>query len=184
MECANCNKPATLACRGCKECPTLEGEVGTVRYCGAACQKDDWPHHKATCIRLRDRQILYRVASTAQKLWYMSRELTWYIFEITRVDRDEEDMQRMKLLHPGSSTLQEALNLHGNVRLSFNFIVGNLPANPTVKKLPQPVYHTPIPFPAHLLSSKQDREAALSNEGCYQAVLWMVEFIEGMLGRK
>ena len=38
------------------------------------------------------------------------------------------------------------------------------------------------PFPSHLVPEKQDREAVLSYYACHQAVVFMLEFIAGVLG--
>lgn len=119
MKCANCKKPAKLACGGCRECPVLEGEVATARYCNVDCQKADWTRHKPTCLRLKDRQLLYRVASTAQQLWYISREhtweLVWYFFAIQSVDHCKDELQTYKLMHPESQTVEEAINVYVHV---------------------------------------------------------------------
>jgi hypothetical protein len=47
--CAWCGVTAKASAQGkLKECSSCR----SVRYCGAACQKADWPAHKATCKRL------------------------------------------------------------------------------------------------------------------------------------
>jgi MYND finger len=115
MSCTSCNKPAQLACSECKESPVLAGDDPRVRYCNTTCQKEDWPNHKPTCLRLKDRQTLYRVSSTAQRLFYMYREATWYNCEIIRVDKDGRDLAQWRMCHPESATVEEALNLHGIV---------------------------------------------------------------------
>jgi hypothetical protein len=87
MECAHCTKPATLTCSGCKAAPVLNGDDVVVHYCNPACQKSDWPRHKSTCLRLKDRTTLYRVVTTAQKLFYIYRELAWHKFDIQSLDK-------------------------------------------------------------------------------------------------
>ncbi len=48
--CAGCGITAEVLAHGkLKECSTCR----SVRYCGRACQKADWPAHKATCKRLQ-----------------------------------------------------------------------------------------------------------------------------------
>lgn len=45
-DCDDCGQPDTKACSGCK----------AVSNCGAACQRADWPRHKAECKRLTAQQ--------------------------------------------------------------------------------------------------------------------------------
>jgi hypothetical protein len=48
--CACCGITAQISRSGeLKECAACRA----VRYCGKACQKEDWPAHKATCKRLQ-----------------------------------------------------------------------------------------------------------------------------------
>jgi hypothetical protein len=48
--CACCGITAQISWSGkLKECAACRA----VRYCGKACQKEDWPAHKATCKRLQ-----------------------------------------------------------------------------------------------------------------------------------
>ena len=115
MSCASCSKPAQLACAGCKESPVLPGDAPIIYYCNATCQKEDWLSHKLTCLRLKDRLLLYRVSSTVQRFFYMFREATWYVFDIKRVDKDDSELEQWRLSHPRSASVEEALNLHGNV---------------------------------------------------------------------
>lgn len=156
-----------MACSGCKGAPVLEGDAPPVHYCNKTCQGADWPNHKPTCVRLRDRNILYRVESIAQKLWYLSREITWSTFQITWIDTNEDDMQLESMATGQPNVYREALNLHGH----------NLEENGTR----DPTYPTVIPFPVDLLPHLQDQEAALSYLGGSQAAVWMIEFIGGML---
>lgn len=114
MVCTNCGQPATLTCSVCSRCPRLAGDASPVHYCGTACQEIDSEKHKEICLRLRDRLKLYRVASLAQQLFYLCQELTWYTFDITRVDHDPIEEEYFKEF-PDSPRTQKSLNLHGRV---------------------------------------------------------------------
>jgi MYND finger len=87
MECDHCTKPASMSCKACKTAPVLDGDSGIIHYCNSVCQKEDWPRHKSTCLRLKDRTTLYRVVGTAQKLFYIYRELVWHKFDIQSIDK-------------------------------------------------------------------------------------------------
>jgi hypothetical protein len=115
MECTTCGQPATLRCSGCSRSPRLNGDAPTVYYCESKCQEADWTNHKGVGRKLKSRQLLYRVASVAQQLFYFSQELGWDIFEITRVDHAPIE-QNYFLSYPESPATQKALNLYGNVR--------------------------------------------------------------------
>ena len=68
-------------------------------------QMKDFQHHKLICPILQDRRRLYRVTTTAQKLFYIYRELTWSQVSIDSVDIPEG-----------------ALVLRGDVRYLINIL--------------------------------------------------------------
>lgn len=94
MECNTCQKPAKLACGGCKSCPVLIGDLPIAHYCNAECQKSDWPCHKPICNALQDRTLLYRVAGTAQKLFFIYAELTYRYHKIDEIERSPYGLKR------------------------------------------------------------------------------------------
>ncbi len=102
MECSasNCKRQANLACSGCKGSLALDGDADVAHYCNSTCQKADWAHHKATCHRLRDYTTLYRVAATAQKLFYIYRELTWAQLDVKSVQEVEQNLILRGLYDP------------------------------------------------------------------------------------
>jgi hypothetical protein len=91
MQCRKCKKPAKSACRGCRESPILDGDAPIAHYCSSACRKAHRSHHKAICLRLKDRTTLYRVAKMAQRLYYIYRELTWAQLKVDGVEKVGDD---------------------------------------------------------------------------------------------
>ncbi|KAL8866254.1 MAG: hypothetical protein Q9174_006410 [Haloplaca sp. 1 TL-2023] len=74
------HQDALLVCKACKGLPDESGNVVDVYYCGAACQKEDWPSHKVKCKAARaarDRHILHRAGELAQALWMLFCRKTW-----------------------------------------------------------------------------------------------------------
>ncbi|KAK6585058.1 hypothetical protein PZA11_001785 [Diplocarpon coronariae] len=92
MDCSKCKKLAKLTCGGCKGCPVIPEDGPVVHYCSAECQRADWNNHKQTCFRLKDRQIIYRVAEITQKFFYIFLELTWCHWDIEAVERIGQDL--------------------------------------------------------------------------------------------
>ncbi|KAI6716622.1 hypothetical protein JHW43_000881 [Diplocarpon mali] len=92
MDCSKCKKLAKLTCGGCKGCPVIPEDGPVVHYCSAECQRADWNNHKPTCFRLKDRQIIYRVAEITQKFFYIFLELTWCHWDIEAVERIGQDL--------------------------------------------------------------------------------------------
>jgi hypothetical protein len=134
-------------------------------------------HHKnTTCNRLQDRITLYRVADTAQKLFYIAEELTWSALEI-------ED-----ILKRGDSLI-----LRANVSSSRpqTFPLTHFTFLQSLRLLTLTQYHRDVTwpkdsrvFPSHLVPLKEDREAVLSFLGCIIAGGWMIEFVGGLLHGK
>ncbi|TVY91988.1 hypothetical protein LAWI1_G002664 [Lachnellula willkommii] len=81
-----------MECSRCKLSPILEGDAPIVHYCNRDCQRADWSQHKTLCRNLQDRTTLYRVATVAQKLYYICRELTWAQYDIQSVERAENKL--------------------------------------------------------------------------------------------
>ncbi|TVY73161.1 hypothetical protein LSUE1_G005658 [Lachnellula suecica] len=69
--------------------PVIEGDAPVAHYCNSACMKADWNQHKVACLRLKDRTTLFRAASTAQKLFYFYRELSWMQFDVQSAETQE-----------------------------------------------------------------------------------------------
>ena len=60
------------------------------------------------------------MAELAQSLFYICQEFEWDVFDIKRVDKDEDEMRlEMKLLPEVSGTYVEALNLRVIVSYAF-----------------------------------------------------------------
>jgi hypothetical protein len=167
MTCAHCKKAATQVCGGCKDAPVIEGDVEKPHYCGTSCQRTNWVTHKKLCQRLQDRKTLYRVASTAQMIFYLYRELTWGQFDIKRV-----------------VLVGDILRLLGSVGSKIlNITKFATLANANVSQVNRAAtwprdYKT---FPAHLVQTKEDKEAMLSNQACKDAAEIMMEFVGSML---
>ena len=71
--CAECQSPATKACKGCKAAPdATQGLVQTTCYCSQACQTANWSSHKKTCLAAQARRSLYKAGEELQKRYY------WY----------------------------------------------------------------------------------------------------------
>ncbi|XMA16739.1 hypothetical protein WAI453_009530 [Rhynchosporium graminicola] len=87
MECAKCKKASKFACGQCDECPMIEGDMPIVHYCSAKCQKVDSANHQPSCQRLQDRQLLYRVATIIQRLFFMFVEYTWCKFQLDAIEK-------------------------------------------------------------------------------------------------
>lgn len=76
--CARCRVPATQRCNGCHKAPDVQGgQVETVLYCSAKCQKADWNFHKYDCKKAQARRSLYRVAETAKLAFFRLVERTF-----------------------------------------------------------------------------------------------------------
>lgn len=76
--CAQCSKPATAACKGCKGMPDGAGRGKVeVNYCGVTCQKEHWPIHKVDCKAAQVRRALYRVGDLAKAMYIMFHKVTW-----------------------------------------------------------------------------------------------------------
>ncbi|RMZ67173.1 Zinc finger MYND-type [Pyrenophora seminiperda CCB06] len=76
--------------RKCGDCKT---ENKSLHYCGAICQRKDWPMHKKDCRKAQDarlEKILARVAVIVQQGYYEFRENTWDTPIISIEDRDNE----------------------------------------------------------------------------------------------
>ncbi|KAL8833231.1 MAG: hypothetical protein Q9170_004395 [Blastenia crenularia] len=96
-QCARCGKPASKSCAACQNAPgEILGSHGSIWYCGADCQRDDWVQHKSTCRILASRKVLYRAAETAQELFYVYREIAFDKL-IVKVERKKGEM----ILHEG-----------------------------------------------------------------------------------
>ncbi|KAF8853449.1 hypothetical protein BDZ45DRAFT_761761 [Acephala macrosclerotiorum] len=67
----------------------IEGDAPIAHYCGLECQQEHWTSHELTCIKLKDRTLLYRVIDTAQKLFFIHREMTWHEFDVDSVQKIE-----------------------------------------------------------------------------------------------
>lgn len=88
--CAHCSAVATLACNGCRDAPDgAGGVVRTVWYCGATCQKKDWPKHKSKCKDAQCRLRLYRAGKLLQSLYYIFLRQAWN-WSIDRIERINE----------------------------------------------------------------------------------------------
>ena len=75
--CARCRVPATQRCNGCHKAPDVQGgQVETILYCSAKCQKADWKFHKYDCKKAQARRSLYRVAETAKLAFFRLIERT------------------------------------------------------------------------------------------------------------
>ncbi|CAA9963941.1 zf-MYND domain containing protein [Pyrenophora teres f. maculata] len=84
--CAVCGKPANSKCTGCKT------DSISRHYCGAACQKNDWPTHKTACKAAQDMRLeksLARVADIIQRGYYEFRQNTWDTPILKVEDRDD-----------------------------------------------------------------------------------------------
>ncbi|KAE8859120.1 hypothetical protein PTNB73_08600 [Pyrenophora teres f. teres] len=84
--CAVCGKPANSKCTGCKT------DSISRHYCGAACQKNDWPTHKTACKAAQDMRLeksLARVADIIQRGYYEFRQNTWDTPILMVEDRDD-----------------------------------------------------------------------------------------------
>ena len=65
--CAECQSPASYACRVCKGAPnSTSGLVLTTSYCSGSCQRANWSSHRKTCIAAQARRMLYKLGTELQ----------------------------------------------------------------------------------------------------------------------
>lgn len=185
MDCAHCKKPATAACGRCKLAPVLPGDAEVAYYCSGECQKANWSKHKATCLRMKDRTTLYRVAELAQQLFYVMREMTWMknkLF-VESIQRDGKNVNMYGQYgdvspHPvshlpslgfgGRETCKRCFEQEANSRF-LQEVKGN-------------GFELSI-FPYFHFEARGEVEALLSFDACGTAVFWMTEFQMAMLDR-
>ena len=88
--CARCRVPATQRCNGCHKAPDAQGgQVETVLYCSAKCQKADWKFHKCDCKKAQARRSLYRIAETAKLAFFRLVERTFDLHVVWLEDKGD-----------------------------------------------------------------------------------------------
>ena len=71
--CILCGQTAKNCCSKCIDIPDSLGvHYTTTFYCDSKCQKVHWKKHESDCLAARDRNIIYRAASTAQQLCFIN----------------------------------------------------------------------------------------------------------------
>ena len=76
-----------------------DGQVSSVGYCGAECQKAHWTEHKAQCKAAQARQAWYRAGGMAQQIFYLYTK-TIYMWCPGRIEK----IGTTWLIHPGVYT--------------------------------------------------------------------------------
>lgn len=96
QQCSNCTKHATLVCKACKAMPkATDGQLLSVWYCGAECQKAHWTEHKIQCKAAQTRYALYRAGELAQQIFYRFLKAT-YMWNPGRIEK----IGTVWLIHP------------------------------------------------------------------------------------
>ncbi|KAL8869826.1 MAG: hypothetical protein Q9174_003973, partial [Haloplaca sp. 1 TL-2023] len=161
-DCSVCQKHAILVCEVCKGLPDEAGDLMGVYYCGAACQKEDWPSHKIKCKAVRaarDRQILYRAGEIAQALWMLYCRKTWdsVIDSVKKMDYGEFEWSDLGIVYTGQIWQIHPGDRAAETRDYF------------------------LPFPVEKFPSVQQQEALLTQSRYRRALYVVPEILKGLL---